>query len=310
MRPIGACGPLVLVALASSPVPAVAQRSEAIAREHFERGVRLLDDLRYADAAGELEESIEAQESPPALFNLGLAYRGMGRYRKAIAAFGRFLEVATRRHAQMRANATSIVGELTGALAHVHVGVRGGATQVVMDEESIATGDGQYEVEADPGRHVVRASREGYQPARREVEVDPGGSARLVLDVSAHPLPGHLVVDSGTPEAEIRLDGRLVGHGRFAADLTPGHHDLELAASGHGTVRRRIEVRPGSHDRLALRLVVVERPRTILERWWFWAGAAALTAGAVVGAILLWPPENEPYYDGSLDFIVEALELQ
>ena len=62
------------------------------AREAFERGVRGLDEGRFGDAVIAFEESLRVRDVPVTLYNLGLAYRGVGREAQAIAMFERYLE--------------------------------------------------------------------------------------------------------------------------------------------------------------------------------------------------------------------------
>lgn len=305
---MGRAATVLLLPLLVAWWPASAHgQDSARARRRFEQGVRLLEDARFGEAAAALEESLAIRESPPALFNLGLAYRGMGSYRRAIATFQRFMDASGDRHGQMIRDARDFTREMTAALAHVQLTVRGGATDVTADGERVGSADGRLSVEVDPGRRVFVASRRGYRPARAEVELASGAHSELTLDASEHPLPGHLTVEAGTPSAEIRLDGRFVGRGRYAGPVAPGRHRIDLVAPGYGPQHRALEVRPGGSDRLALRLVVVERSTSVFGRWWFWTGAAAIAAGVVVTAILLTPPRKEPYYDGELGFTVEAL---
>ncbi|HQK20589.1 MAG TPA: tetratricopeptide repeat protein, partial [Polyangiaceae bacterium] len=84
----------VLLTMALSLGSSVAFADDAqLARSHFERGVALLDDSQFAQALVELEKSRSIRETAPVLFNLGLAYRGVGRYLEALDCFRQFLEV-------------------------------------------------------------------------------------------------------------------------------------------------------------------------------------------------------------------------
>jgi hypothetical protein len=196
---------------------------------------------------------------------------------------------------------------MRAALAHVTLRVQGGATEVTADGERVARADGELALDVDPGPRVFAASRPGHRPVRVEVELAPGSRQQIAIDASARPLAGHLTVEAGMPSAEIRLDGRFVGRGRYDGPVEPGRHRVDLVAAGRGSERRFVDVRPGGSDRLAIRLLVVQRSTPIFGRWWFWAGAAAVAAGVVVTVVLLAPPSKEPYYDGELGFTVEAL---
>jgi len=59
------------------------------------------------------------KESPSVLYNLGLAYRGLGRYRKAIAALQRYLAIAPAGASDLRLSAANIHRELDRALVQL-----------------------------------------------------------------------------------------------------------------------------------------------------------------------------------------------
>ncbi len=279
---------------------AIAQDDTAQARELFERGVELLGDQQFAEAAGALERSLALRESPPVLYNLGLAYRGMGQYLRALQVLERFRETAGDRHLDLVATLEEVVRDLREALVHAAVEARGGATEVRVDDEVRANADGRFEIEVDPGRHVFVASRPGYTPARRELDLGRGERVTVELDASESPLPATLVVDGGSPDAEIRLDGEDVGRGRFERELPPGTYSIEVSAPGFVSQTKSVELRPGARERLSVSL---EKEGGLLSRWWFWAGAAAVVSGGVVAGVLLTEPESPPYHEGSLGFV-------
>jgi hypothetical protein len=307
MRP----GAVACVLLAASVASAQAPEGDPVeARRLFELGVGLLEDQQFAEAAATLERSLAIRESPPVLYNLGLAYRGTGQYRRGLEVFARFLEVAGPRHAQLRGSVETISAELTASLVHVTLQVTGGAARVVVDDAERAGADGTIELTLDPGRHSFEASREGYEPARREMDLGRGERITVELDASQAPRPAHLVVDAGRPDAEIRLDGADVGRGRFEREVSAGRYEVRVSARGYVAQTRTVELGPGGRERLAFSLAKVP-PRaqdpSLFSRWWFWTAAAVVASGAAVGVVVLTQePEREPYYDGSLGYTVEA----
>ncbi len=297
----------LIAAAAAAQVP---EGDPAEARRLFELGVGLIEDQQFAEAAATLERSLAIRESAPVLYNLGLAYRGTGQYRRGLEVFARFLEVAGPRHADLRGSVATISGELQAALVNVRFEVSGGATKVLVDDAERWAADGVYELTLDPGRHTFQASREGYEPARREMDLGRGERVTVDLDASQSPLPAHLVVDAGRPDAEIRLDGADVGRGRFEREVSPGRYEVRVSARGYVAQTRTLELGPGGRERLAFSLAKVparaENP-SLFSRWWFWTAAAVVASGAAVGVVVLTQePDRDPYYDGSLGYTVEA----
>jgi len=287
-----------------TPVAAMADDTE-LAREHFERGVALLDDSQFARALIELERSLAIRPTAPVLFNLGLAYRGVGRYQDAIKHFRRFLDVRHEtKHREMANLATTLIQELEAALVHVEVQVTGDATTVRVDDRSVARGDGVHRVVLDPGSHVFEANRDGYVPARATVLLKAGARERIVLDAGETPKPSHVTVETRPAGAEIWLDGKLVARGRYEGRVTSGTRRLRVAASGYESEERSLRVGPGSRQQVSITLTEASRPVT--KEWWFWAGSAAV-AGATVLTVILLQPEEESPHAGSLGFVTEAL---
>lgn len=298
-------GIMVLALLLSwTPCGAMAEDTE-LAREHFDRGVALLDDSQFARAVVELERSLGIRETAPVLFNLGLAYRGVGRYRDAIQQLRRFLDVRQgNKHREMANLAATLVQELEAALVHVEIQVTGHATTVRVDDRTVARADGTHKAVLDPGSHVFEASREGYVPARTTTLLKAGARERIVLDAGKTPKPSRITVETRPSEAEIWLDGKLMARGRYGGEVASGTRKLRVIASGYEPEERSLRVGPGSRQQVSITLTEASRPVT--KQWWFWAGSAAV-AGATVLTVILLQPEEESPHAGSLGFVTEAL---
>jgi hypothetical protein len=287
------------------PAPAPAETT-AQARQHFDRGVTLIEDGQFAEAVVEFEASLAIRTSPPVLYNLGLSHRGMGKYLKAIERLEEFLGVAdATRHAEMRRSATELLEQMRRDLAHANLTVRGGSVQVTIDDVAQSMSDGSHRLVLDPGPHVFAATRPGYRPARLTVNLERGSQTDFELDASASPNPAQLAIETGLRGSQIRINGDLVGQGEYATDLPAGEYHIRVQARGHITQERRVTLRPGAVQRVAITLP--EEEPGLHERWWFWASAGAIVASGVVIGFLVIEREG-PYEKGTLGFVVEALE--
>src|SRR5262245_53535121 len=98
-RPLLALAVVALAGRAASPVaaqpsptpPAATAAMDARAREHLERGLRLYDAQKYAEAIAEFQAGYEIDAQPEFLYAMGQAERLNGDCRRAIAAFEAFL---------------------------------------------------------------------------------------------------------------------------------------------------------------------------------------------------------------------------
>lgn len=288
MRALALAAAIALIAPAARTQDATAE-----ARTLFEAGIHQFEDNRYAEAVASFDRSLALRESPAVLYNLGLALRGTGSYRRAISVFERFLMLAQPQDAQRR-DAQAIVNELHDALAVVELTVRGGASEVRIDGVRSPNTDGTMTLMLDPGAHAVEAQREGYRLQRRALSLTSGAHETVVLDASDDPLPAMLRVDCDDPDAEILLDGEPFGRGVQARPVTAGDHEITVRTRDHEAHRRRVHVEPGSAPRVSFALLARSSSGSVLTRWWFWTGAAAVAAGLVVGAVLLFSGTEDP----------------
>jgi hypothetical protein len=127
-----------------------------------------------------------------------------------------------------------------------------------------------------------------------------------------------LTIRCGPDGAEVRLDGRAVGHLPLLQPLqvAAGRHEVELRLPGRTSVSQTFEVRSGTPaeaclrmaeapSRVDLHLTVATGPREprrpgVLGQWWFWTIAGAVVAGGVTAAVLLAAPEDEEPVRGNV----------
>ncbi|MBI5516106.1 MAG: PEGA domain-containing protein [Deltaproteobacteria bacterium] len=169
---------------------ALAQGSSAPApgaRAAFEQGLAALEDDRFAAAAAALEASYRLRAVPVVLFNLGLAYRGLGRNLAAIDAFERYLSAPER--SVDPARLAAVRRELDALRAQVvTLNVRVTPSNAVLRVDGRTVNRNATAATVDPGNHMVELEAEGYRSWRREYTLEPGQA--LPLDVRLEPLPG------------------------------------------------------------------------------------------------------------------------
>jgi hypothetical protein len=168
---------IALGALSPSMAAAQRQRDPAIAeaRELYAQGLELVEDGRWADAMEAFRRSYELSAAPPALFNLALALRALGRVREArdrLAELGRLegIEPTIGDVANvLRLEAASRVAILTiEGLPSVD------GLELRLDGASIDDGARPLRLELDPGEHALSVSAPGYAAFEWQRDVDDG----------------------------------------------------------------------------------------------------------------------------------------
>ncbi|MEI8255060.1 MAG: PEGA domain-containing protein [Deltaproteobacteria bacterium] len=271
-----------------------ARREEA--RRHFEQGVNYAQESRWPDAIRELEAARDIRATPSVHFNLGLAYRAVGRARDAIAALRLYLTAAgAEADEQRRTEIVSMINQLAASLARIAVHVEPMTAAVTVD--GVASPPGAAWLELDAGRHTVVAQADGYRTVTRAVTLSPGRSAELDVHLVSEGSAARVIIESNRPESTIRIDTRVVANGQADEVVAAGHHVIDVTAPGYSTFHREVDAIVGGSMRVQ---VTLTDQRTILSSPWLWTAVGAVVVGGVVlGAVLASGPEPVNGYGGA-----------
>lgn len=187
---------LALALLVGARASAQDARGREEARARFERGVAYIEAERWADAITELQRAREIRATPAVLYNLGLAYRAVGRSRDAVAAFRDFVAASSgAANPELMARVRAYLQELTAGIARLDLQVEPPSARVLLDGVEVQT---RQPHELDAGRHVIVAEADGYAAQTRALEL--GRGARESLRLRLVPLaPPRLTVHAAPP---------------------------------------------------------------------------------------------------------------
>lgn len=237
---------------AAATAPDAARKAEA--RDRFEQGLRLFDEGDTAGALAEFQRAYALIPTPVLLFNIGLVHAASGRSVEAVEALdaailsGALAPAETERALRVRTDQQRRVGTL---------GIELSEPGAVIEVDGVPRGktplDGPLRVAG--GQHVVEITLTGYLPYREQVSV-AGGETRTIA-VTLRPLArsqGALAVTSRVLEAEVRVDGEIVGRTPLSGELavTPGEHRVTVARGCYRPAERTVAVTAGA--RLAVEL--------------------------------------------------------
>ncbi len=177
------------------------------ARAHFELGRKFFEAKAYQRAIVEYEAAYKAKPLPDFLFNIAQAYREMGERQKAMDAYRRFLELSKgeseavnearqyivyitiqldkeakdAKDREERRKQEAAEEEARHKPGRLHVVTSPDGALVTID--GVSRGPAPIDVELPPGKHDVSAELARHERAAGAVEVPPGGSAQLALDL-------------------------------------------------------------------------------------------------------------------------------
>ncbi|MCB9603040.1 MAG: hypothetical protein H6721_07290 [Sandaracinus sp.] len=238
----------VLVGVASVllAVPARAQeRDVERARVAYTTATRAAEEARWVDALDGFREAYRFSRIPPALLNVGVSLRALGRYVEARDTF----EELARLHPDYASEVDSETFRREVAAAVATVVVRGlpatSEHEVRVDGRvrfTAARGP-ELRIELDPGTHVVEVRRAGFRTARWEGPLEPGAQASM-----------QVVPLAETPEVlerEVRVEVRPRHRGLWIG-LSVGLVLLAGGITGGVVAQRNAQLEPATNNRVRL----------------------------------------------------------
>ena len=148
--------------------------------------------------------------------------------------------------------------DLTIAGAVVDVTSRPSGATITLD--GVYQGLTPLEVEVIPDRrHELRAFKVGFAPVTRTL----GGNAgqKRTMDFTLEELQGDVAIETLPPEAELWLNGTLVGNANGSFTWPAVAHDLEIRLAGHASFTREMTPQPGFTQSLRVKLLTLEEAR-------------------------------------------------
>lgn len=171
------------------------------ARSEFDRGAALYRTGDFRGALAAFEAAQAHRPAPEALFNIARCQERLGQLADAVETYRAYLRASP--SAPDRESVAARIGELESRLP-LEASLRVSAEPPA----SVSVDDGPPEpsprsVRVSPGRHRVRAEREGHVPVERDVDLAAG--ARVQLELSLPPLaPSEEAARTRAPAAAVQ----------------------------------------------------------------------------------------------------------
>jgi hypothetical protein len=166
------------------------------------------------------------------------------------------------------------------------------AVTIAMDGEVVAQQADGKPISVDPGEHTFTFTHPGAPEQTQKLVLREGEKNRAVLiqfgDAPKADKGGRLIVTSSAGAA-ITVDGKTTTVGRFDGALSPGSHEVRVSENGKVPTTRIVEVKSDATETVNVELE--PEKKSILP--WVVGGAAIVTAGLVVGGILLFGSKDK-----------------
>lgn len=319
-------------AAATDPPPSSADSNgaKAEARVKYAQGVELVKSSQWSDALVAFEAAAKLYPNASITLNIGACERALGRYVRARSTLQRALDEAAATPGSLPdssvVEAKGFIAEIDRVLARATVTVEPPEAAIAVDGRPLAEleptpgadpivaagvlppGPGraaparQFVLVLDPGAHVITLARKGYTDVVVNRSFAPGSSTSLVLELDR--LPATLRVTSSQAGSIVRVNDADVGPAPVDVLRPAGSYRVLVQREGFVPYSTQVTVKAGEEVKLRASLVVDEP--SVLSRWWFWTGAAAVVAGGVAITYAATRPEPQPppYDGGSTGWLV------
>jgi hypothetical protein len=293
---------LLSLLLLAGPVRAaeVSDEGKAQARALMQEGARHYSRGDYEAALEKFQAAHRAFANPRILFNMGQAYRGLGRYVESIEAFQRFLTEATEAPATARASATKAVDELRSKVAFLEISCGVAGAEVSLDGQPKGTTPLPGTIAVLPGPHQLLVEKAGSLPFTSKVLAARG--ARQKIEVVLEPIPvappPRIVV--APPPPPVREEpaamrpalARKLGAGLAVGGVAAIGAGLVFGAKAHGDAKQIMDRCAETCSATAIRPLDQQRQSHGRLQWIFLGTGAAALAGATA-VFLLWGREQQ-----------------
>jgi hypothetical protein len=175
--------------------------------------------------------------------------------------------------------------------ANLNVKTRISGAQIFLDGKAVGQTPLAASITTAAGHHVVELRRAGYVTAHQAIDVGPGATGEIALDLnvdaSALGTDGAtLVLNASESPLDVTLDGERKGPYTEPLRLPRGPHHLTLSTPGFITAEREVDLTPTNSNEL--RIAFEPTPETrrnyrssaMFHRTWGWVG---VIGGAVIG---------------------------
>ncbi|MCA9625029.1 MAG: PEGA domain-containing protein, partial [Myxococcales bacterium] len=224
---------------------------------HWDAAMVLYRNGSFNGAIVEFDKAYAESKNPRVLFNIGVCWKNLERYAKAVRVWQKQLEQrAELDEADIKSTekAIELVSEYVSTLA-IKSNVPG--AEIVVQDEVVGRTPLLEPVAVDVGPVTVRLRKDGYIAKEQVVNVVKGTPAEATIDLEKEGRMTPVSINiTGAPKASIFIDGTEMGEAPFSGEVPAGRHTFEARAAGFETARQTSEVAYGEPFNITLSLVV------------------------------------------------------
>jgi hypothetical protein len=232
------------------------------AKTQFSEGINYFAKEDYPNALAAFEHSYRLVQKVSILYNIAMCQKALYRYVDSMRTFRQYLALGEGTIPEdKKANAKQAIVEMAQLLGRVHMANIPPDTDVYIDGKLAARSPLKEPLALSPGRHIIRVTKDGFEPLITEINVASQGL--ITVQAPLKPLGAGIKIDcGGETDATIRLDGKSVGLCPLESELSPGTHKVEVIAPGKERFFRTVKLSSGGQVTISVHLEPKPAPIT------------------------------------------------
>ena len=175
--------------------------------------------------------------------------------------------------------------------ANLNVKTRISGAQIFLDGQAVGQTPLATSITTAAGHHVVELRRAGYVTAHKAIDVGPGATGEIALDLNVDAAAlgtdgATLVLNTSESPVDVTLDGERKGPYREPLRLPMGPHHLSVSSPGFIAIERDVVLDKSNTNEILFTFEPTPETRrsyrsnAMFHRTWGWVG---VIGGAVIG---------------------------
>lgn len=229
--------------------PAAAQDNPAY-QSAYERGDQAFKEGRFDVCAEEFRQAFNIEPRGNLLYNIGFCYEKANDLANAVTFYQRFVEAVPNspKRPAIQRHIVELQEQIADLFQEVSVTSDPTGAMVYVDEKSKgAMGATPLTFKLLPGTYTIIGEFQGYEPARRKLELKKGGDASVDLTLVDSRQVGTVTVMITERDADVLVDNKKVGKSPLPEPLRlkRGPHEIQVTKNGFASFKQSVEVEAG-----------------------------------------------------------------
>ena len=227
----------------SSVARADVAKDPALAKRHFDAGIKLYKERSLPEALVEFDLSYRLGGRPSALKNVAQCERDLKHFAEAYVAYARLLAEHGDKLGADKAGIERAVAELAVLTGAVRIKSNDTDADVEIDGKSLGRTPIDKPRRLSLGAHKLHVTKAGFEPFDKELSLSSEQELDVDVTLALEVTTGRVSIrEAGGRDVHVFIDGVDKGAAPYAGELPPGEHTLEARGDKYAADKRIVTI--------------------------------------------------------------------